>query len=93
MSVQSTGSQGGDSSTHISVTGDEGGNSAGVYAVMRSWKHHSTDGILGISQGEVFPLGQKYRELELQVAAAERAEDKQDKLKEKLSDATMKENT
>lgn len=91
MSVQSAERQGGDSSTHINITGDEGGNSAGAYTVIWSWKHHSTYGILGISQGEVFPLRQKYKELEPEAAVAERAEDKQDKLKETLSNTTLKE--
>lgn len=89
MSVQSAERQGGDSATHITVTGDKEGNSAGVYTVTRSWKHHSTDGILGISQGEAFPLRQKYRELEREVAAAERVEVKQEKLKKTLSKMTL----
>lgn len=57
MSVQSAEGQGGDSPTHMNITGDQGGNSAGAYTVIRSWKRHSTDGILGISQGEVLSSG------------------------------------
>lgn len=57
MSVQSAESQGGDSSTHMNITGDQGGNSTGAYTVIRSWKRHSTDGILGVSQGKEFSSG------------------------------------
>lgn len=57
MSVQSEG----DSSTHMNITGDRGGNSTGVYTVTRSWKRHSTDGILRVSQGGVFSSGTDMR--------------------------------
>lgn len=69
--------------------GNERGNSAGACAVICSWKNHSTYSILGIDQGEVFPLGRKYKELETEAAEAERAEDKQEKPKETLSNATL----
>lgn len=39
------------------LSGDPGGNSTGVNTVIRSWKHHSTDGILGVSRGQVFSSG------------------------------------
>lgn len=57
MSVQSAESQGEDSSTHMNITRDKEGNSTGVYTVTRSWKRHSTAGILGVTQGEVFSTG------------------------------------
>lgn len=57
MSVQSAESQGGDSSTHMNIIGDQGGNSTGVYTVIRSWKRHSADGILGVSQGKLLSSG------------------------------------
>lgn len=60
MSVQSAESEGGDSPTHMNITGDDEGNSVGVYAVIRSWKRHSTDGILGVSQGERCSSGKTY---------------------------------
>lgn len=57
MRVQPDESQGGDSTAHLNITGDQGGNSTGVYTVIRSWKRPSTDGILGVSRGEVFSSG------------------------------------
>ncbi len=57
MSVQLDDSQGLDSSTHMNITGERGGNSTGVYTVIRSWKRHSTDGILGVSRGEALSSG------------------------------------
>lgn len=54
----------------MSITGDEGGNLTRAYIVIRSWKHHSTDGILGVSLGAAFPLGQIRRELNLDLEAA-----------------------
>lgn len=51
MTEESKESQGRDSRAHKSVTGDEGGNSTGVYIVTRSWKRTSTAGILGVGQG------------------------------------------
>lgn len=60
MSVQSGVSQGGESSSHMNITRDQGGNSTGVYTVIWSWKRHSTDGILGASEGEVFSPGDRY---------------------------------
>lgn len=95
MSVQSAESQGGDSSTHMNITGDRGGNSAGVYTVIRSWKRHSTDGILGASLGEVFSSGTDMWGVGTR-GVAERGEDKQDELKETLSntkDKTVKKKT
>lgn len=77
----------------MSITGDRGGNSTGVYTVIRSWKRHSTDGILGVSQGEVFSSGTDMRGVGTR-GAEERGEDKQDELKETLSntkDKTVKE--
>ena len=70
----------------MDIIGDQGGNSAGVYAVIRSWKRHSTDGILGVSWGELFTSGTD----ELEVAAAvETGGDKQDEVKETLTDTKV----
>lgn len=43
MRVQPDESQRGDSTAHLNITGDQGGNSTGVYTVIRSWKRPSTD--------------------------------------------------
>lgn len=57
MTEQSNESQGRDTGAHKSVTGDEWGNSTGVYIVTRSWKNMSTAGILGVSLGGLFSIG------------------------------------
>lgn len=66
--------------THLNITEDRGGNSAGVYTVIWSWKRQSTYGILGAAREECCPTGQLCRE-----AAAERVREKQDELKTPVS--------
>lgn len=85
VNTQSDKSQGGDSQTHMHITGDPRRKHKGslhCHTVMETpqyrWYFRNQPGICN------FPLGQICKQLELEVAAAARAEDKQDGLKQTL---------
>lgn len=69
----------------MTIIWDQGGSSTGVYTVIRSWKHHSTGGIL-----ELFSSGTDLQGVGTRSGSSGTAEDKQDELKETLTNTKVK---